>query len=317
MNDPYTTALTQIESADLTPKTRLAAKSLLQSVDPRTGHIKATRERAGEILGTTSWGATRRMLVKLKQAELIHYSTNEMVYVDFWAWLASGHQSDLSRAKSDLQRSLADDKRASEITFRAPEIEKRAPEIEKRAPEITSPEVEEGDGIGRYWVGRYTNNEDPNSDRYLPTAVPQAAGEIAELPPDQRWNFGLLTDPEIGMMPANALKCARLHKPIYVVKHVATWWGTRRGRGAGALFNRLLNWKQFPPHEEIDEDFLASALYRRHYPLDEEGMGRWERWRRYGNADSIQGLSPPDMPPEVEILVRQLPLPAERDGGAP
>ncbi|MCL4862954.1 MAG: hypothetical protein KJZ93_26325 [Caldilineaceae bacterium] len=284
--------------------------------------MEINHDEAKQLVGTEAWGTVRAHLIALQRAGIVEKWLNHSTRVWFVeypapAWLladrakARAGRSDprdlptetgTDEAAGNGERAPGDQIRANHQQIRAPDDQIRANYQQTRA--------KTGDGIGRYQVGRYTNNEDLDSDRYLPTADPQTAPDVAELEPDQRWSFELLTDSDIGMMAANALKCARLHKPAYVVRHVATWWSTRRGRGAGALFNRLLNWKQFPPHEEIDEDFLASDLYRRHYPLDEDDARRWALWQSYGeHADLVQGLSPPDMPPEVEALVRQLPLP--------
>ena len=140
-SNAYDETIRQIQEADLTPKSQLAAMGLIGAA--HKGTLICNRERAGQLCGTTSWGATRRMLIKLKAAGLIHYRTNEMAYVAFPCFFndADGatddQQSDLWRAESDLSRAKSDHepeyepedatkKRAPEITFRSTTREKRS-----------------------------------------------------------------------------------------------------------------------------------------------------------------------------------------------
>lgn len=320
MSDPCAAALAQIEAAEFTPKTLLAAKRLLAAADQRTGSLKANREQAGKILGTGSWGATRRMLVAIKKSGLIHYSTNELVYVDFCAWPSRGAESDLQRSKSDLERSPDDDRegdgRALEITFRSPEIEKRAPEITSDPSTYTHASAHDGSEVGRYIQ---TLNPDLPEDQYLPTASP----ETEKLTPEQQRSFAMLTDPDVGMIRGNALKCARLHTFSYIVKQTATWYVSRRERGAGALLKRLSDWGNFPPYSPVPDAFLESELYRRHYPLDLDQQADWKYYQMYefsrgailGMEDSVEAVNA--WPDELFDLVELLPVPIFVEGVTP
>ena len=89
---------------------------------------------------------------------------------------------------------------------------------------------------------------------------------------EEQWNFELLTDEEIGLSPPKAHAFAQQFTPYGITAAVAGWLADRdKGtvRSAGALVRRLEKPDQFKTND-IPPAFLASPLYRRHYPLSEE-----------------------------------------------
>lgn len=84
---------------------------------------------------------------------------------------------------------------------------------------------------------------------------------------EKEFVIALLTDPEIKMLPENAAECSKSCSAAAAAAHVAAWQrdvAAGRVRGVGALLNRIKTPFDLEP---ISPAFLASALYRRHYPL--------------------------------------------------
>lgn len=123
-------------------------------------------------------------------------------------------------------------------------------------------------------------NETANREQPPPSS--EAPPDIGGLSPEQLRAYNLLTDPDLspygGLSPANALKVACRYKFPYVVCQVATWFDSEYG--LGALYNRLMKPKAFPPGVPRPE-FLASELYRRHYPLDRQTAEQRARMATY------------------------------------
>lgn len=83
-NTPYDAAAAAIYQATLGAAAERQAFILLNSVSGQ-GHIKCTKDALCMAL-ELSWGSIRRLLGTLQQANIIHYSTNDFVYIDFRAW---------------------------------------------------------------------------------------------------------------------------------------------------------------------------------------------------------------------------------------
>lgn len=263
-NPAYDRVMKLIYESDMTPKTQLAALGLLGAAI--SGALVCTRERAGQLCGTKSWGATRRMLGKIQATGIIHYRTNEMVYVAFGEYYyEEGDQprakSDLLRAKSDQPRALFDQDDADEVVEDDPVITFRSTTREKRADEAG------GKGLG--WVGNDLISDQEGDTQPNPRNAHRAPPETSPaLEPEQEWAYQLLTDSEIGVMPDRAYACVKWHTAAYVVRVVAAWWAERSRTGVGALVWRLMNPERSRPGPAFGE-FLGSDLYWRHYPLSE------------------------------------------------
>jgi hypothetical protein len=144
-------------------------------------------------------------------------------------------------------------------------------------------------------------NPTPTPSEPPPQEKPTATTGWVGLPDDctdkEQFVFELLTDEEIAVTPAKALTLAQTPSltPATVVAHVATWQADRvkQSLDTGALVHRIQaggRTKTIPPA------FLASPLYRRHYPLREEQV----RARTYL----------PD-PPPIDPWIAELPLPVQ------
>ncbi len=115
---------------------------------------------------------------------------------------------------------------------------------------------------------------------------------------------------ELGLSAENALKMAKFHSFAFTVKQVATWYGGEYG--IGALYNRLLNSKKFPPGVP-KVAFLLSELYKRHYPLGRDEAQRRERVAGYGDFP-VRGMEDSQawaasLPPDLVRLLDALPVP--------
>lgn len=98
-------------------------------------------------------------------------------------------------------------------------------------------------------------------DDHLPNTDEQVAG------PDPR-TVALLTDPDVGIDPADAIDLAAKHTFDWMQRQVATWYiQFQRGKstGTGGLLHRLdMKWGPGP----FPEVFRHTDLYRRHWQTE-------------------------------------------------
>lgn len=87
-SDPRQVASLQIDHADIAATTFRLAHRLLLRADT-SGHVQTTRSHFAELAGTSTADGARRHLTALAAAGIIHFSTNERVYVTFLAFPAS------------------------------------------------------------------------------------------------------------------------------------------------------------------------------------------------------------------------------------
>lgn len=312
--NPYAETVQRITRADLPPATERFAVRLLAKVHPDCGYVDLTWEELEDLTGITNRGAARRHLTRMKQARIAHYDTNDYVYVTFFAWPdAPG----LARGRAD-GRVGAPESNGDPVAETSREVPKEA-FGRVGAPGLARGRADESALLSSKLVGSSYTLLDLQEDQE-PTNLElvQAPG-----PEEVERSLALLTDPELTggihqprKHELRADKQARKHRFPWLVQQVAAYLRDLRAgrvRGIGALHKRIDTPFRLEP---FDDTFLASDLYRRHYPLDEDELGSWQRWQKYGGdeyGDLIQGLDPPALPPEVEALVRQLPLPK---GGA-
>lgn len=330
-------AFDQIDKADISPTLFRSAVRLLLRVSDDNGYLKDRQEAILDILHVNSWNSARSILMDLRNAGIITYSIgDDGVRVDFLAWPVRS-EMDHQRSRLDHQRSNLDhdwlpcDEEVIQSGSRVIQIgsddleviQNGSPAraigsrvIQSRAP-VDAP-------IGSRLVGSNHTLLDPQKDQEPTNLEPVQLTPPG--PEEVERSFALLTDPELvdGVHQtkkhlALARKYACRHRFPWLVQQVAAYLRdlrTDRVRGIGALHKRIDATFRLEP---FDDDFLASDFYRRHYPLDEEDIGRWERWQKYGGDEyaDVMGLDPPDFPSEVEALVRQLPLPVESRGGVP
>ena len=85
-NNKITAALDAILYADLPDSTLRVAVHLLNLCDPASGHTVLTWDELLAVAHSANKSAARRHLTRMQQAALIHYSTNEHVYITFHAF---------------------------------------------------------------------------------------------------------------------------------------------------------------------------------------------------------------------------------------
>lgn len=312
--NPYADTVQRITGADLPPATERFAVRLLAKVNPDCGYVDLTWEELEDLTGITNRGAARRHLTRMKQARIAHYDTNDYVYVTFFAWPdAPGRARGRADGRVGAPESNGDP--VAETSHKDPK------EAFGRvgAPAPARGRAKESALLSSKLVGSSYTLLDLQEDQE-PTNLElvQAPG-----PEEVERSLALLTDPELAggaHQPQKhqllADKHARKHRFPWLVQQVAAYLRDLRAgrvRGIGALHKRIDTPFRLEP---FDDAFLASPLYRRHYPLDEDEIGSWQRWQKYGGDEyaDVMGLDPPDIPPEVELLIRQLPLP--KGGGA-
>lgn len=131
-----------------------------------------------------------------------------------------------------------------------------------------------------------TNSQPTDSPPVRAGSDPTAFPPPPALTPAQCLAFRLLAAPEVAA-PGGTQVSARYemnvrrwlteHDPLWLAQHVAVWWDDyQRGKvdSVGALEHRIE--KRCAPNRWPDS-FLASAFYRRHYPLDHQAAQARDR----------------------------------------
>ena len=86
MSNQTATALDAILYAELPDSTLRVAVHLLNLCDPASGHTVLTWDEMLAVARSANQSAARRHLTRMQQAGLIHYSSNEHVYITFHAF---------------------------------------------------------------------------------------------------------------------------------------------------------------------------------------------------------------------------------------
>lgn len=283
-NTAYAETLQRIVAAELPAATERIAVRLLAEVHPDCGYVDLSWDEFLELAGIENRGAARRHLTRLKQARIAHYDTNDYVYVTFFAWPDA----------PDRARGRADER------VDAPKVDPdEAPNVPIRRVDALTParpRAENG-GVKAVGLGGMVINPDLDQLEDYPNQ-PTPTTADAPAAPDQAWVYGLLTDPEIDMLPENAVAAARLHTPAYVVRCISAWKAKTDSRGAGLLVHWLVKRPGAFRPGQVSAEFLGSALYRRHYEqvalLDDPPDWVWDlpappRGNRFENADGMEG----------------------------
>jgi hypothetical protein len=275
--DPIEYAWNQIDEADLpAPVYRTAVRLLRMAAWNPDGYVRLTKPELMSLCGTDADGTMRRHLLELSDAEIIHYSTNKVVYISFHAWRIveedegdrnmrkSRAQNDLPRAPGDLGEGIFDqeppptacvddDADMDMRKVRALGDQSRALDDLPRANYEQNSEIPSHARVG-WLVGT-----DPRSSHreQNPTNQPPNAGACARV-------REFLTDPDIGLdddaidrLPAIEFRLA--------VQITFAWLDLyRRGKAdTGLLIYRLRRKKGAAPLRDCDRQ---SELCRRHAP---------------------------------------------------
>lgn len=267
-----------IESADISAQEYRAAIRMLKIARDNNGHFWLSREDACELCGV-SWPSVCRMLRNLTAAGVLRHHTNNMAYIIFTQWAAprTACASENMPCFSTRTAGFEDDDDAQG------DEQPDGPENMGRASENMPCAQNTPDARGKTWgarpkVGRIGGiySPTPNEETYLPT-LPRpdeppthdpTPPEEQPLPEEQRRNYELLTDPEVGIDKRSARRFASTWHWPALLAVVCKW---RRDaddgqvEGNGALHYRLRQGygATLTPRDR------ASPLYQRHVPEEE------------------------------------------------
>lgn len=264
---PYQIALQRIETADLPATVYRTARRLLD-LSAANGQINFSWKAFERVTNCNNRNAARRHLTILAEMDLIHFSTNDYVYITWLAWL---------RADAQDQRAHAPNERASAQLLRAETpaddgdenatARQRAETARTRAATARWRAVAARDAPPIGLVGLDLSSDPDLEDPSLPKPTQDAARIAA-----------LLADPDVGL-DASRLKLRPGDSFEWVERLVFAW---RRDLEAGAVdspgalkFRIERNWAAGP----LTPEDKRTALYRRHHPdaPDPEAAAR----RRY------------------------------------
>lgn len=269
----FTQALDAILAANLPTATEVIAIRLLAEASRTNGQYNCTWDDYLTLCNYTNRRAAQRHLTRLSKLRIIHYSTNERVYVTFWAWLGNDEsRADLVHLTRQNGTSSApnDDEPRAKMVHPTRQI--GAWDDGSRA-DLVHPTRQNGTSDAPNRRATYTRARAPVLDReteiYINNNTDQSLSvSRSDLQPEQQRIYDALTDPEVNIQSDNAVKVAQFLDFRLVMLMIATWWPDRERFNAGALFKRLMNPGKFRPGVP-GKDFLASDFYRRHYPEDE------------------------------------------------
>lgn len=253
-------AMNAILAAELPPATERTAIRLLAKASATGGQYNCTWADFLALCGCDNRNAGRRHLTHIVNKGIIHYSTNEYVYVTFLAWMPAPDAPPTARGRAETE---AGDHQNGACTRQNDDGDVRI--------------VSDGDAkrrVGALLAARgraemtYEILERERERDYIINTTEQSLSlSRNDLQPEQQRVFDALTDPEVNIQPANAIKVAQYMKLRLVLLMIGTWWPEREKYSAGALFKRLMNPGKFRPGVP-GKDFLASEFYARHYPDD-------------------------------------------------
>lgn len=311
MSAAYDIALQAIYDSNLTPKSQLAALGLLGASPD--GVVTCTKERAGQLTNTTSWGATRRILGKIQAAGLIHYRTNELVYIAFSAYFAGDgdDQSDQLRAKSDQLRALFDQPRAkSDHDDGGDDADNPIPVIEKRASEITfrSATREKRASARAFDPSTYTHASARAVVVVDPILSNQEIGETTTTSDETERALSVALLMHVGLKPMSVAKRLAAEHPFERIRDcVAHWWPRRKCAGGQFEDAPLIvtywldHWAEamIPP---MPAAFRHTELYRSHCRSPAERKAELEAENLLDAHDQPAETGAPVNSPDVDAV---------------
>lgn len=269
----YRSAHVAVGGAELPPSTARVAHALLACADLNTGQVNMTWEELASVTGCENVNAARRHLGRMQGSKLIHYSTNDYVYVTWLAWLrdgandgdgmAGGQSNDVDVARSRADSSAPTRQLDKEVDQEselfgeadAPVVARRR--AARRAGALAVARGRAGQSHARgLFVSQSTNQLQGKGEQ---TNKPTAAIASTE----QARSVALLMDGEVGLSLGVAWELAARHRFEELVRQVMSW---RRQMAAGmvsdsgALVHRI---RQGFGATVTDAD-RVSGLYRRH-----------------------------------------------------
>lgn len=328
----YMVALTRIEQANLPAPVYRTARRLLDLAVSANGELQISHERCMQLVETSANGTMRSHLIQIERAGIAAYHTNGSIrvwFVDFpkphWMTRPKPNRANPRAERSDSRdwptmpepvldpeneidqiRALDDQNRALGDQMRALGDQNRAicsPPIgywlvgSSIDPDQEEPTNQVGENAGARidTVSILADDTKTDTVSVLPITetAPTPGSAAPPSPAEQQRNFALLTDPEIALNARVAQICAKVHHFDFLLAQVATYWDQwQKGivESPGALKNRIMNgWRPEP----YTAEFLASALYKRHFPvqLSAGEIETYAAYQRHGAwGDHVIGL---------------------------
>ena len=277
--DRYRRAHGAICEALLPPSTELVAHRLLAMVrlDEGTGQVNMTWEELAMLTGCENVNAARRHLSRLSAAKLIHYSTNDYVYVTWLEWMV-GMNGDAAPARPRASSS-APARQVDEVMEPEIELLGGANVADQRVGALVAARGRAGYSHARLLVSQSVHSSSQVSDNKL-TDMPKLPGLSLD---EQRRSVALLTDAEVGLDAKMAWHLAQRVCFEELVRHVMSWRRQVKGgmvSGSGALVHRIR--ERFGAM--VADDDRKTALYRRHHPNwhEEESRQRSKSYQLEG-----------------------------------
>lgn len=259
---PRAAAAAAIQAAGLSPTTEQNARRLLGIASDDNGSVHTTYGAMRSLFGVKSDSTVRRHLGYMSSAGLLHYHSNEWIYVTWKAWPPVDEGHDI--AHLDIKN------RAPMREYRAPmrdgDENDAVPEDANRAPvrDICTPM--------REYRAPVREKNAYKELMFVCLFVDPTTNSLEEIldkqTNKQRSAYALLTDPEIAVAELLAADLAAGYELEDIQRQVFAWlrdMAAGRVRSAGALINRIR--KGFSARLVSDEE-KQSELWRRHFPAE-------------------------------------------------
>lgn len=267
-----------LSAPELSRPARRLAVDLLGSAASTSGAITETPDQVGERIGV-SWNRARVLLGELAAGGFITYWTysaagRRWCHVLFLAWSVGA-----PRAIPPAE--------AAE-TFADPILTQNVAGETDRSPEIASPVVVVRINNNNGCLDNKNNNNTPAPARTCeagPVAAALTHNVLGDSPSGEADRVvALLVDPDVGMSPANARRCASYPGTFERVLANVLEWGRQRDEGRLRSPFRALE-------HRLKEDWDASLLQ----------SDRWSGlWQRHAGGDLTQNVSGENPPAEGE-----------------
>lgn len=282
--DRYRRAHRAICEAALPSSTELVAHRLLTMVgqDEGSGQVNMSWEVLAELTGCENVNAARRHLSRLLAAKLIHYSTNDYVYVTWLEWMIEALPARPRAGSSALARQM------EEVVEHEIELFGSAD-----APAAARQRADQRVGAPLAARGRagYSHARLLVSQSVDPTPATGVDNKLTNMPKlpglsldEQRRSVTLLTDVEVGLDSKMAWHLAQRVCFEELVRHVMSWRRQVNNgmvSGPGALVHRIR--ERFGAM--VADDDRKSALFRRHHGREDwyprEECRDYSRWNEY------------------------------------
>ncbi|MDO8706206.1 MAG: hypothetical protein Q7J84_14785 [Sulfuricaulis sp.] len=272
MTTPRVAAQIAISVAGFTAATERNAMRLLARAAEENGHVAITLDALCRLFDVKNPAVTRRHLGLIQAAGIIHYSTNQDVYINFRAWPARVGDTE-TVIQDHLKRAptRADDHEPTENTApeRAPTRADDPAEDPQRAPDLLKARVGDtesargrahgGDNRGGRLVG--INYFPLPGENLLPTNQPVNAHAPKLAAWEAEASEGLLL--ALGCENLPTLRTLAATVTFEEIRaHALAWQRDPKTTGPGGLLHRIRSADFALP--ELTDDDRRSSLFLRH-----------------------------------------------------